>query len=602
MKDLSGRRRVIILIFLTTGIIFLFRLFYIQIIDDSYKLSADNNVIRYVTQHPSRGLIYDRNDKILVYNQPAYDLMVIPRQVKEIDTMDFCNLIDITIDEFKEKIVKAKRYSYYKPSIFQEQLSVITYAALQEKMYKFHGFSVYNRTLRSYPKKIAANILGFVGEVNKSTIEKDSYYVIGDYVGASGIEQAYEKELRGTKGINVYMVDVFNRIKGSFSNGEYDTLAVPGKTLNVTIKSDLQLLGESLMKNKIGSIVAIEPSSGEILAMISSPVYDPNLLVGRVRSKNYTIMQNDTTLPMFNRALMAQYPPGSIFKLIQALIAMQEKVAVPGTMFSCNKNLVNCHNHPYPLDLPSSIQHSCNPYYYMLYKRILNQGKSSNIFKDAAIGFDNWRKHIISFGLGQKLGIDIANEKMGYIPTAESYDKIYGKYHWRFETIYSLGIGQGEILVVPLQMANIASILANRGYYYQPHLIRNLEDERPFKRRYTTIEPQYFEIVADAMKKAVESGTATRAKIDDIAVCGKTGTAENPHGEDHSIFIAFAPKENPKIAISVIVENSGFGGTWAAPIASLMIEKYLKGKIADKSKEDRILVTDFINKSPERNQ
>ncbi len=600
MKDLSGRQQVIILIFLSIGIIFLFRLFYIQIIDDSYKLSADNNVLRYVTQFPSRGLIYDRNDKILVYNQPAYDLMIIPKQVKEIDTIDFCQLINITKDEFKGKIARAKRYSYYKPSVFQEQLSVYTYAYLQEKMYKFQGFSVYNRTLRSYPEKIAANILGFVGEVSRSTIENDPYYVMGDYVGASGIERSYENELRGTKGVNVYLVDVFNRIKGGFSNGEYDTLAVPGKTLNITIDSELQLLGESLMKNKIGSIVAMEPSTGEMLAMISSPVYDPNLLVGRVRSRNYTILQNDTSLPMFNRTLMAQYPPGSIFKLIQALIALQDKVAIPSTMFTCNKNLVNCHNHPYPLDLSGSIKNSCNPYYYMLFKRILNQGKSSNLFKDAAIGFDVWRKHLMSFGLGQQLGIDVANEHKGNIPTTGYYDKIYGKYHWRFETIYSLGIGQGEILVVPLQMANIACILANRGYYYKPHLVRSLSDDTILEKQFTTIDSKYFEIIADAMQEVVESGTATRAKIDDIEVCGKTGTAENPHGEDHSIFIAFAPKENPQIAISVIVENSGFGGTWAAPIASLMIEKYLKGNIANKFKEDRILTANFIDKSIER--
>jgi len=599
MKDLSGRQQVIILIFLFIGIIFLFRLFYIQIIDDSYKLSADNNVLRYVTQHPSRGLIYDRNDKILVYNQPAYDLMIIPKQVKEMDTADFCLLINITIDEFKIKFKKAKGYSYYKPSVFQEQLSAITYAALQEKMYKFPGFSVYNRTLRSYPEKIAGNILGFVGEVGSRTIKNDSYYVMGDYIGASGIEKSYEKKLRGKKGVKVYLVDVFNRIKGSFSNGEYDTLAISGETQNITIDASLQLLGETLMRNKIGSIVAIEPSSGEVLAMISSPTYDPNLLVGRIRSRNYSILQNDSTLPMFNRALMAQYPPGSIFKLIQALIALQDQVVVPGTMFTCNKSLVNCHNHSYPLDLLGSIQHSCNPYYYMLYKRILNQGISKNIFKDAAIGFTNWRKHILSFGLGQKLGIDIANEKKGNIPSVETYNKIYGKYHWKFETIYSLGIGQGEILAVPLQMANIASIIANKGHYFVPHLIRKKEKELPIEKKVTTIDSKYFDLVIDAMQKVVENGTATRAKIDSVSVCGKTGTAENPHGEDHSIFIAFAPKENPKIAISVIVENSGFGGTWAAPIASLMIEKYLNGEISNKAKEERILAADFINKSKE---
>lgn len=598
MRDYSERRQVVLLIFILISVIFLCRLFYIQVIDDSYKLSADNNVIRYVTQYPNRGTIYDRKGNILVYNQPAYDLMVIPNQLEEMDTADFCKLIHINRSTFREKIKKARNYSYRKPSTFQEQLSSVTYAAFQEKLYKFDGFFVNTRSVRSYPQKIAGNVLGYVSQVSARKIENDPYYASGDYIGASGIEQAYEEQLRGEKGVQVFMVDVFNRVKGSFGNGKYDSLAVEGHDLHMTIDGSLQAYGELLMKNKLGSVVAIEPSTGEILAMISSPSYDPNLLVGRVRSENYLSLQRDPLLPMFNRALMAQYPPGSIYKLIQALISLEDKVAFPSTMFTCNKSLVNCHNHTFPLDMFGSIQHSCNPYYYMLFKRILYQGKSANKFKDAAIGFENWRTHVTSFGLGDRLGIDIANEKKGNIPTTSLYDNIYGKLHWRFETIYSLGIGQGEILVVPLQMANLAAIIANRGFYYTPHLVRQ-PDTIQIEKHETSVRSQHFGLVRDAMEQVVQNGTARRARIDGIAVCGKTGTAENPHGEDHSVFIAFAPKDNPKIAISVIVENSGFGGTWAAPIASLMIEQYLNDSISRPEAELRLLEADFIHLEPD---
>ena len=620
MHDFSDRKHVILAIFLIIGIIFLFRLFYIQIIDDRYKLSADNNVLRYITQYPARGLIYDRNGELLVQNQPAYDLMVIPRQLKEIDTADFCHLIKITKEQFINKLHKARKYSFYKPSVFQKQLSVETYATFQEKLYKFPGFFVQLRTLRKYPQNIAAHVLGYVSEVNNRIIKKDNYYKAGDYIGYSGIEQSYEKMLRGKKGIKVFIVDVFNRIQGSFANGKYDSLAVPGMNLTSTLHDKLQEYGELLMQNKKGSIVAIEPSTGEILALVTSPAYNPNLLVGRARTKNYKQLETDTLEPLFNRAFMAQYPPGSIFKVIQALIGMQDSVIFPNTMFSCNRNLVNCHNHRSPLNLHESIQHSCNPYYYMVFKRIIYQGISDNKYKDSEIGLERWRKHVLSFGIGNKLGIDISSEKSGNIPSANYFNKLYEKGRWKFETIYSLGIGQGEILLAPLQMANFTAIIANRGYYYTPHLIKphpatspsegkipragtsspptgartaeELENQR--SKNLTTIDQEHFDLIVDAMQDVVERGTARRAKIEGITVCGKTGTAENPHGEDHSIFIAFAPKDKPKIAISVVVENSGFGGTWAAPIASLMIEKYLTDSISRPQVEERILNANFI--------
>jgi penicillin-binding protein 2 len=591
MQDLTSRKEVIIVIFVTICIIFLGRLFYIQIVDDSYKLSADNNVLRYVTQHPSRGLIFDRNGKVLVYNQAAYDLMVIPKQVGVIDTLEFCHLIDITIEDFIEKFSVAKKYSRYKPSVFQNQLSAETFARFQEKLFKFSGFFVYKRSLRKYPDKIASNLLGYVSEVSANDIQSDSYYSIGDNIGSSGIEKAYELDLRGRKGIKVFMVDVFNRVKGSFGDGKYDTLSLPGLNLTCTIDADLQKYGERLMTNKKGSIVAIEPATGEVLAMISSPTYDPNLLVGRVRSANYNILNKDTLYPLFNRALMAQYPPGSIFKLIQALTGLKKKVVGPHTSFPCDKTLINCHDHISPLNLDGSIQHSCNPYYYLLFKRIINNQLVSNN-GTVKKGYDDWFDIVRSFGIGEKLGIDIATEKSGNLPTSGYFDRVYGENRWRFETIYSLGIGQGEILTVPIQMANLAVILANRGHYYTPHLISRNWDLKWVKR--TSVDPSHFDLVVNAMEDVVEKGTGRQAKLRDITVCGKTGTAQNPHGEDHSIFIAFSPKENPQIAISVIVENSGFGGTWAAPIASLMIEKYATGSVSDTIKEKRMLEADFL--------
>ena len=591
MQDLSSRREVIIVIFITVCAIFIGRLFYIQIIDDSYKLSADNNVLRYVTQHPARGLIYDREGKVLVYNQATYDLMIIPKQVGVIDTVDFCDLIEISQKEFIQKYDQAKKYSRYKPSVFQNHLSAETYAKFQEKLYKFPGFFVYNRSLRKYPDKIASNILGYVSEVSEKDIQSDLYYSAGDNIGSSGIEKAYELELRGRKGIKVYMVDVFNRIKGSFGNGRYDTLPIPGLNLTCTIDAELQQYGEALMTNKKGSIVAIEPATGEVLAMISSPTYDPNLLVGRVRSQNYKLLQKDSLYPLFNRALMAQYPPGSIFKIIQALIGLEKNLVGEFTQFPCDKYLVNCHEHVSPVNLDGSIQHSCNPYYYRLFKRIINNQVGTQ--RSVKQAYDEWHEMVKSFGVGQTLGIDIGAEKAGNLPVSGYYDRIYGENRWRFETIYSLGIGQGEILTIPLQMANLAVIISNKGHYYSPHLIRRNWDLKWVKR--TVIDPSHFNLVVDAMEDVVEKGTGRKAKIKDISVCGKTGTAQNPHGEDHSIFIAFAPKENPKIAISVIVENSGFGGTWAAPIASLMIEKYINRTVRDTLKEERMLNADFIN-------
>ena len=599
----DNRKFIVLAIFITIAIVYVFRLFYIQVIDDSYQLSANNQALRHFTQYPARGLIYDRNGKLLTYNEAAYNLMVIPKEVDTLDTLAFCKLVGLDKESFIVKIRKARKYSRYKASIFEEQTPADQFAGISEKLYQYPGFYGEKRTLRNYPERTAAHLLGYVSEVNSSIIERNNYYKKGDYIGANGIEKFYEEELRGQRGKKVVMVDVLNRVQGQYKEGKYDTLAVPGKNLTLTIDASLQAYGEKLMQNKRGSIVAIEPESGEILTMVTSPNYDPNLLVGRVRSRNYNdLVKNDSLTPLFNRALMAPYPPGSIYKMIQALIGLQEGVITPNTGFICNKALVGCHDHPPPSNIEKAIQFSCNPYFYETFKKIIQQGHDNSIFKDAEIGMINWKKHMDSFGLGMRLSIDQPNVKKGYIPDSKFYDRWYGHNRWAFSTIYSISIGQGEVSVIPLQMANLAAIIANRGYYITPHFLKQIEGIDTIPKKYvekhsTTIEQRHYGVIVDAMQQVVEAdhGTARRAKIDSITVCGKTGTAENPHGEDHSVFIAFAPKENPKIAIAVFVENAGYGGTWAAPIASLMMEKYLTDGISNIEKEKRILSADFLH-------
>jgi penicillin-binding protein 2 len=592
MKNIySERKYVIYILFITVGVIFLIRLFYIQVIEDKYKLDANNNVLRYITDYPARGMVYDRHGKLLVYNDAAYDLMVIPRQAKNLtDTAEFCTLVGIDMETYIEKLEKAKAYSYYKPSIFAKQFSALAYARIQEKLYKFPGFFVQKRTLRHYPKKIAAHILGYVGEVDSRITENDSYYKSGDYIGISGIEKSYETDLRGQKGLRVVMVDVHNREKGRFRNGEYDTVAIAGKIITTTLDAELQAYGEYLMQNKKGSIVAIEPGTGEILALITMPAYDPNLLVGRDRAKNYQMLARDSLKPLFNRALMASYPPGSTFKLLGCLVGLQEGILHKDSRLACSFSVgskrVKCHPHPGPANLTQSIQYSCNPFYCTVFTKVLGK------YRTAEEGYLSWKSHVNSFGLGVKLETDLANVLKGNVPSVEFYDRYHGKGRWKASSIYSLGIGQGEMGVTPLQMANYVSIIANRGFYYPPHVVREIDgepNERYMQKIMTTIDKEHFEPVIEGMFQVVEAGTGRGGKIAGIPFCGKTGTAENPHGKDHSIYIAFAPKDDPKIAIAVYVENAGFGATWAVPIASLMIEKYLKGEITRPAIEKRMV-------------
>ena len=598
-NPLSSRRYVVIGIFVIVGLVYLCRLAYLQIFDDTYAELANRNALRYVTQYPSRGLIYDRNGKLLVYNEAVYDLMVIPRQVKNIDTLEFCNLLKITKEEFIKKMEKARAYSTYTPSIFEKQISKEDFAPIQEKIYQYEGFYAQSRTLRYYPESVACHVLGYIGEVNEDMIAKNPYYKKGDYIGMSGLEKSYEEILRGKKGSKITMVDVHNREKGSFKDGIYDTAAISGKNLYSTIDIELQKYAEALMKNKRGCIVAIEPSTGEVLCFVSAPYYDPNLLVGRVRGKNYKALAEDISKPLFNRVLMAEYPPGSIFKIAQALIALDMGVIQPNSGFVCDKSLVGCHGHPSATNVRDAIKMSCNPYFYRVFQRVVQQTNPNTGKIDSKYGLMLWNAAAKRMGFGTRLDIDLPNVRKGYIPDTTFYNKWYPS-GWNFHTIYSNSIGQGEVGVNPLQMANFAALVANRGWYITPHLVRSYGDEKQkekfvkySQKNYSLIASSYWDLAVEGMWGVVHEagGTARRAMIDDIAVCGKTGTAENI-GEDHSVFISFAPKNNPKIAVAVYIENArGGGGTWAAPIASLVIEKYIKGEVERKEMEQMYMET-----------
>lgn len=612
-QELKNRQYIIILIVLSVAFIYIIQLFYIQIADSSYKENADSNAFLKKVIYPSRGLLYDRNEQLYVSNQPVYDLMIIMREIQGFDTLSFCKMLNINQEEFDNRIeeIKDKRknrgYSRFTPQIFMSQLSVAEYGKIQEQLYKFRGVYAQQRVLRKYTTPHGAHAIGSVGEVNQQQIDADSYYSRGDYKGQSGVEKEYETYLRGEKGVEILLRDAHGRIQGVYKNGERNKAPIAGKNLTMAIDMGLQEYGEQLMIKKLGSIVAIEPSTGEILALISSPSYDPHLLVGRERSKNYNALLKDPFKPLFDRPLMAMYPPGSTFKLVNGLIYQQEGVITEDTRFSCSMGYyysrtrkLGCHPHPNNLDLRESVQHSCNAYYCHGLKGLLDSPPSGISTTES---YNHWRNHVLSMGFGKKLGVDFPNEKGGLILESNRYDRIYGKNKWKSSTIISIAIGQGEVLATPIQTANLAALIANRGYFYTPHIIKKIEgdsiDKRFREKHQTTIEQKYFDPIIDGMLMAVEQGTGRVGRIEGIEICGKTGTAQNPHGKDHSIFMAFAPKENPKIAIAVYVENSGFGATWAVPIASLMIEKYLTGtvdttKLNRKNLQKRMLETFLI--------
>lgn len=600
--DAKNRRKVIIISLGAVMFIYLCRLFYMQVIDDSYDIYAKQNALRILTEYPARGLIYDRNDSLLVYNEATYDLMCIFGQIKTFDTLELCNLLDLTYEDILVRLKKAKKQAYL-PFIFEKQISKEDYGVLQEKLYKYAGFYVQSRTLRKYPNNTAAHTLGYIGEVSPERIEADNYYKMGDYIGISGLERYYEKTLRGTKGQRLVLVDVYNREHGSFKNGEMDVIPIPGQNMWISIDMTLQMYGEKLMQNKKGSIVAIEPSTGEILCLVTSPSYNPNLLVGRSRSSNYcNLLKDSINVPLFNRAIMAMYPPGSTFKLVNALIAEQEGFANPNTRFSCEHGyhysgrVLGCHNHPSPLNLSGAVQHSCNAYFCKLFASMIDNRKKYHSTQEA---YNTWQNYILKLGFGQKFGSDIPSELKGFIPTSEYFDKIYGKQGWRAQTIISMAIGQGEVSTTPLQMANLTAIIANKGFYYTPHFLKAINRKDSLSKEYSQphdsgIDACYFDPVIKGMEDVVLAGTGRRATVPGIRVAGKTGTAENPHGANHSVFVSFAPVNSPKIALAVIVENSGAGGVWAASIAGLMIEYYLTRKITRPDVEEMILDANFI--------
>ncbi len=609
----QDRKFVVGGIFVAVGLILIARLFYLQLVSDSYIDIAIQQATKEVVDYPVRGFILDRNGKVLVNNENAYDLMVIPKELKNIDTLDVCKVLGIDTTTFRKKIERiVKRNGNTRTEdVFMELITGRDFVNIKEQIYKLKGFRIRTRTVRSYPQKTAAHVLGYLGEINRKELDNDTieeYYSSGDYLGKSGLEKYYEEVLRGIKGTKYILRDVHSNVQGKYKEGMFDIPSVPGGNLVTTLDIDLQVYGEKLMENKKGSILAIDPKTGEILCLISSPTYDPSLLVGRKYGKNYGKIASDKNKLFYNRAIQARYPPGSIFKTMQAAVAQQMGVANWNTRFACNRSLVGCHIHENPLNLPQSIQHSCNPYYYHLYQSMINQNKSSNHFEDTKLGFNDWREYVLSFGFGSQLGLDLPYEQGGNVPTANYFDRYYNK-RWGFRTIYSLAIGQGELLVVPIQMANLAATIANDGYYYTPHLVKDIEGEISSEmkdsllgkysiKHKTKVDPKNFELVKEGMEWVLEKpgGTARlRGRVEGIAICGKTGTAENPHGEDHSVFICFAPKDDPKIALAVYVENSGGGGRWAAPIATLMVEQFLNDSTSRPEIENYILEADLMD-------
>jgi penicillin-binding protein 2 len=589
------------IIFIAT-ILLVIRLFYLQVIDDTLLAKSDNNAIKIKYDYPERGYIYDRNGKLLVANQPSYDIMVIPREVKNIDVNEFCSLLKITKEDYDTKLAKATVYSPRLPSVFLAQLNKKEYAAFQEVQRKFKGFYIQKRSLRDYQVSVGANIFGFITQVNDKIIEKNKYYNSGDLIGRQGVEESYEDILRGVKGVKYIQKDKYNRDIGSYKEGKFDTIAVQGKDINLTIDIDLQKYGEELMINKRGGIVAIDPKTGEILALVTAPSYDPAILVGRQRSKNYTMLYHDSIAkPLYDRGLLAEYTPGSPFKILTGLVGLQERVIDENTSFVCHHGFsyargrfMKCHDSGVSV-LHNGFYNSCNTYFANVYMRTINK------YVKPSDGVDVWSNHLKSFGLGQFMGYDLPTGKKGNLPTSKTYKKMYPGWGWDSKTIVSNAIGQGEVLMTPIQLANMIAIVANRGYYYTPHIIKKikgLQIDKKFRTKHvTTVDKKYFEPVISGLFDVYNLGTARGLNVEGIDICGKTGTAENYakiNGkrvklQDHSIFVAFAPKDNPKIAIAVFVENGYWGARWAGPITSLMIEKYIKRKITRKDLEKRML-------------
>ena len=595
---LQGRKVVVAGIFTAVIILYVLRLFTIQIIDSKYKNGADSNAFLKKTQFPPRGLIYDRNHVLMVYNKPSYDIALIMREIHDLDTLAFCKALSMDKAAFISRMEDIKDrhknpgYSSYTPQLFMTQLNIEDIATIQQSMYKYPGFYIQNRTIREYAFTAAAHVLGSIGEVSQRKIDNDDYYKTGDYAGRDGLEYTYEESLRGEKGVEILLRDAKGRIKGKYENGKEDIAPKAGENLTLTLDSKLQILAEKLLKGKVGSVVAIEPSTGEILAMVSNPSFNPSLLSGRQRSKNYMQLVHDPTKPLMNRATQAQYSPGSAFKPLQALVLQQMGGINESTMFSCNgpeSSPIKCtHHHGSPVSLLGAIEQSCNPYFWNSFRVTLEKdgyGEKNAFFRK---NYTEWVDRIKSFGLGEKFtDSDIYEQSRGNIPTEKFYNKVYKAVTgWRAITIRSNSIGQGEVLVNPLQLANTMAAVANEGYYVTPHL--NKCDSMLKKIHRVQVDKTYFPIVFEGMSRVFEFGTARASRIEGLEMCGKTGTADNSHGKPHSIFVGFAPRQNPKIAIAIVVENAGFGSEYAAPIFSLLVEQYIKGKVERKELEESV--------------
>ena len=593
-KDYTLEKRKLVIggVAIVIVIIYIMRLFVLQIMTDTYKKNADSNAFLNKIQYPSRGAIYDRNGKLLVFNQPAYDITFVPREVTELDTLDFCRTLNITKEQLLKRMKDVKNrwmnpgYSRYTHQVFMTQLSAEECGVFQEKLFKFPGFYIQRRTIRQYTYNSAGHALGDIGEVSMRDIEADDYYIRGDYVGKQGIEKSYEKYLRGEKGVEVLLRDAHGRIQGHYMDGKLDRPSIPGKNLKLGLDIDLQMLGERLMKNKIGAIVAIEPETGEILCLVSAPNFDPHLMIGRQRGKNHNMLQRDKQKPLLNRAIMGVYPPGSTFKTAQALTFLQEGIIQPSTSFPCSHGFiygglrVGCHGHGSPLPLIPAIATSCNAYFCWGLYRMFGDKKYGSPQNALTV----WKDHMVSQGFGYKLGVDLPGEKRGLIPNAQFYDKAY-RGHWNGLTVISISIGQGEILSTPLQIANLGATIANRGHFTAPHIVKEIQDaqlDSIYRHpRNTTIERRHYESVVEGMRAAATGGTCRMLSVmvPDLEACGKTGTAQN-RGHDHSVFMGFAPMNKPKIAIAVYVENGGWGATYGVPIGALMMEQYMKGKLS----------------------
>lgn len=597
MKD---RSLIIRLFILLTAIIFSLRLFYIQILEDDYKIAAENNVIQKIVQYPFRGLVYDNKDSLVTYNSPVYDLMIVPKEARIKDTTAFCELLAIEREVLDERLQKAKRYSSILASKLIEQVSDSLFARLQDQLVNYPGFYVLPRTIRSYNTQSLANVLGYVGEVSSRDIRRDSsnYYRPGDYIGIGGIEKSYEKYLRGKRGISYNVVNVQGVIKDKYKGGKYDTLSEPGEGIRLTIDLALQQYAEKLMEDKIGSLVAIEPKTGRILAFVSAPSYDPQLLSGKNLGKNFPALNQDKNKPLFNRPLQARYPPGSMFKTIQGVISMHDGVVTAEEIIRTDGSNIGDLAPPGPYNLIRAITKSSNNYFYLVMKRMVQQGIESSPFLDSRIGLEKWREYVSLFGLGRKLGVDLPNEYAGNIPTITYYDRVYGAKRWKYSNIASLSIGQGELLVTPLQMANLGAILANRGYFITPHVVDAIEEwpNPNIKKEILPFDSALFTPVVKGMEQVIMAGSGRRGYLPALQLVGKTSTVQNPHGEDHSGFMGFAPLDNPKIAVAAYVENAGQGGRAAVSVASLVAEKYVLDSISRPWLENYVIEEQYLPK------